>query len=191
MGLAASFIPLVEPAGLIHDIGWFVLEQACLRALGGDLVMTVNISLVQFRSPKLAAQVSDILRKIDLPPGLLELEVTESLLIEDAAAAKTALKAMRAIWVGVVLDYFRTGFSILSYLYDFPFSKLKIDRRFMQALRADENAVAVIAAILSLARNLNLDVMAEGNKTPAQLAFLQEQCCHLAQRFCWECRVCM
>lgn len=181
----ATFIPLAEQAGLIHDIGGFVLEQACLRAAaaGGNLVMAVNISPAQFRAPKLAAQVSDILRKTGLPPGLLELEVTESLLIEDAQAAKTALKAMRAIGVGVALDDFGTGFSSLSYLCDFPFSKLKIDRRFVQALGADENAAAVIAAILSLARNLNLDVTAEGIETPAQLAFLQEQGCHLAQGF--------
>jgi diguanylate cyclase (GGDEF)-like protein len=181
----AVFIPLAEQAGLIHEIGGFVLAQACARAAaaGGNLVMAVNISPAQFRSPKLAAQVSDILRQTGLPPGLLELEVTESLLIENAEAAKLALKAMRAIGVGVALDDFGTGYSSLSYLCDFPFSKLKIDRRFVQALGRDENAAAVIAAILSLARNLNLDVTAEGIETPAQLAFLQEQGCHLAQGF--------
>jgi diguanylate cyclase (GGDEF)-like protein/PAS domain S-box-containing protein len=181
----ATFIPLAEQAGLIHEIGGFVLEQACRRAAaaGGNLIMAVNISPAQFRSPNLAPQITTILRKTGLTPGLLELEVTESLLIENAEAAKSALKAMRAIGVGVALDDFGTGFSSLSYLCDFPFSKLKIDRRFVNALGRDENAAAVITAILSLARNLNLDVTAEGIETPSQLAFLQEQGCHLAQGY--------
>jgi diguanylate cyclase (GGDEF)-like protein/PAS domain S-box-containing protein len=179
------FIPLAEQAGLIQELSGFVLEQACARAAaaGGNLVMAVNISPVQFRSARLAVQVAEILRKTGLAPGLLELEVTESLLIENAEAAKVALKAIRAIGVGVALDDFGTGYSSLSYLCDFPFSKLKIDKRFVQALGRDKNAAAVIAAIISLARNLSLDVTAEGIETPAQLAFLQEQGCHLAQGY--------
>ncbi len=183
----ATFIPLAESAGVIHEIGNFVLEAACAKAaasgLAGDHVMAVNLSPVQFRDKQLAPTISEILRRTGLNPALLELEVTESLLIEDAEAALASLKAMREIGVSVALDDFGTGFSSLSYLCDFPFTRLKIDKRFVHALGKDQNAEAVIAAILSLARNLKLEVTAEGVETAEQLSILQELGCHLVQGF--------
>jgi diguanylate cyclase (GGDEF)-like protein/PAS domain S-box-containing protein len=182
----STFIPLAESAGVIHDIGNFVMEAASARAaanLGGDYVIAVNLSPVQFRDKQLAPKISEILRRTGLKPSLLELEVTESLLIEDAEAALASLKATREIGVRVALDDFGTGYSSLSYLCDFPFTRLKIDKRFVHALGKDQNAEAVITAILSLARSLKLEVTSEGVETLAQLSILKELGCELVQGF--------
>ncbi len=179
------FIPLAEEAGVIHEVGAFVLETACAKAAaaGETYVMAVNLSPLQFRDPQLAPKVSEILRRTGLNPSLLELEVTESLLIDDAAAAQNSLKALRSIGVSVALDDFGTGYSSLSYLCDFPFTRLKIDKRFVQALGQDANADAIVTAIVALARNLKLEVTAEGVETVAQLTALQELGCNLVQGF--------
>jgi diguanylate cyclase (GGDEF)-like protein/PAS domain S-box-containing protein len=181
----ADFIPLADQLGLIHELGGYVLETACVAAARAapDWVMAVNLSPVQFRDPQLPLRIANVLKKTGLAPGQLELEVTESLLIDNAAAARAALTAIRALGVGVALDDFGTGFSSLSYLSDFPFSRLKIDQRFVQAVGREPNAEAIICAIMSLAQSLNLQVTAEGVETPAQLAFLQAHGCHLVQGF--------
>jgi len=181
----ADFIPVAEQLGLIHELGGFVLETACAEAMRVETayVMAVNLSPVQFRDPQLPQRIGHILKKTGLAPGQLELEVTESLLIDNAAAARAALTAIRQMGVAVALDDFGTGFSSLSYLSDFPFSRLKIDKRFVQALGREPNAEAIICAIISLAQSLNLQVTAEGVETPGQLAFLQEHGCHLVQGF--------
>jgi len=182
----STFIPLAESAGVIHDIGNFVMEAASARAaigLAGEFVIAVNLSPVQFRDKQLAPKISEILRRTGLNPANLELEVTESLLIEDAEAARASLNAMREIGVSVALDDFGTGYSSLSYLCDFPFTRLKIDKRFVHALGKGQNAEAVITAILSLARNLKLEVTCEGVETAAQLSILQELGCELVQGF--------
>ncbi len=180
-----EFIPAAEQAGLIHELGGFVLETACaaLSATGREIGIAVNLSPLQFRDPQLPQRISNILKKTNLVPAQLELEVTEGLLIDNAAAARAALTAIRDIGVSVALDDFGTGFSSLSYLSDFPFTKLKIDKRFTQALGREPNAEAIICAILSLAHSLRLTVTAEGVETQGQLAFLQEQGCHLVQGF--------
>jgi len=180
-----EFIPAAEQAGLIHELGAFVLETACTEAAnaGRDITMAVNLSPLQFRDPQLPQRITTVLRKTGLAPAQLELEVTESLLIDNAAAARAALTAIRDIGVSVALDDFGTGFSSLSYLSDFPFTKLKIDKRFTQALGREPNAEAIICAILSLANSLRLKVTAEGVETQGQLAFLQEQGCQLVQGF--------
>ena len=179
------FIPLAEQAGLIHEIGSYVLEAACAEAVsvGGDFTMAVNISPLQFRDVNLPGRITAILRKTGLPASRLELEVTESVLIDNKAAAAAALKALRAIGVSVALDDFGTGYSSLSYLCDFPFARLKIDKRFIQALGTDPNANAIVAAILALANNLNLKVTAEGVETEAQLAYLRQTDCEHVQGF--------
>jgi diguanylate cyclase (GGDEF)-like protein/PAS domain S-box-containing protein len=181
----STFIPLAEQAGVIHDIGGFVLETACAKAAasGGTYVMAVNLSPLQFRDPQLAPKISEILRRTGLNPSLLELEVTESLLIDDAAAAQASLKKLREIGVSVALDDFGTGYSSLSYLCDFPFTRLKIDKRFVQVLGQDSNADAIVTAIVALARNLKLEVTAEGVETAAQLNALQELGCNLVQGY--------
>jgi diguanylate cyclase (GGDEF)-like protein/PAS domain S-box-containing protein len=179
------FIPLAEQAGLIHEIGSFVLETACAEAasIGGDCRMAVNLSPLQFRDPNLPGRISAILRKTGLAAARLELEVTESVLIDNKAAAAQALRSLRAIGCSVALDDFGTGYSSLSYLCDFPFARLKIDKHFIQALGTDPNADAVVTAILALAKNLKLEVTAEGVETEAQLAFLRQTECQLLQGF--------
>jgi EAL domain-containing protein (putative c-di-GMP-specific phosphodiesterase class I) len=179
------FIPLAEQAGLIHEIGAHVLENACAEAVlrTPGLKIAVNLSPLQFRDPDLPARITAILRKTGLNPALLELEVTESLLIENAAAASMALQALRDIGVSVALDDFGTGYSSLSYLCDYPFARLKIDKRFIQALGTDANADAIVVAILALANNLKLDVTAEGVETEAQLEFLKKAGCSLVQGY--------
>ncbi len=179
------FIPLAEQAGLIHEIGSYVLEAACAEAVsvGGDFTMAVNISPLQFRDVNLPGRITAILRKTGLPASRLELEVTESVLIDNKAAAAAALNALRAIGVSVALDDFGTGYSSLSYLCDFPFARLKIDKRFIQALGTDPNANAIVAAILALANNLKLKVTAEGVETEAQLAYLRQTDCEHVQGF--------
>jgi diguanylate cyclase (GGDEF)-like protein/PAS domain S-box-containing protein len=181
----ADFIPIAEQIGLIYELGGFVLETACQEAAraGKDWVMAVNLSPLQFRDPQLPLRIGNILKKTGLRPARLELEVTESLLIDNAAAARTALTAIRDLGVSVALDDFGTGYSSLSYLSDFPFNRLKIDQHFVQGLGRDANAEAIIAAILSLAKTLNLDVTAEGVETPAQLAYMHEHGCQLVQGF--------
>ncbi len=181
----AMFIPLAEQAGLIHEIGSYVLEAACAEAVsvGGDFMMAVNISPLQFRDVNLPGRITAVLRKTGLPASRLELEVTESVLIDNKAAAAQALKALRAIGVSVALDDFGTGYSSLSYLCDFPFARLKIDKRFIQALGTDPNANAIVAAILALANNLKLKVTAEGVETEAQLAYLKQTDCEHVQGF--------
>jgi diguanylate cyclase (GGDEF)-like protein/PAS domain S-box-containing protein len=186
----ADFIPLAEQAGLIYELGGFVLETACAEAARAgkaradkDWVMAVNLSPLQFRDPQLPLRIQNILKKTGLKPSQLELEVTESLLIDNEEAARTALSAIRDIGVSVALDDFGTGYSSLSYLSNFPFNRLKIDKHFVQGLGRDPNAEAIITAILSLAKSLNLAVTAEGVETPGQLAYLQEHGCHLVQGF--------
>jgi diguanylate cyclase (GGDEF)-like protein/PAS domain S-box-containing protein len=180
-----DFIPLAEQSGLIYELGGFVLETACTEAARAakDWVMAVNLSPLQFRDPQLPMRIGNILKKTGLKPAQLELEVTESLLIDNADAAREALAAIRKIGVSVALDDFGTGFSSLSYLSDFPFTRLKIDKHFVQTLGRDSNAEAIISAILSLAHTLQLEVTAEGVETPGQLAYLQEHGCHLVQGF--------
>jgi len=182
---AADFIPLAEELGLIHELGGHVLETACGEAARAEKnwLMAVNLSQVQFRDPQLPLRISNILKKTGLAPGQLELDVAESLLLDNTEAARAALTAIRDLGVAVALDDFGTGFSSLSYLSDFPFTRLKIDKRFVQALGREPNAEAIICAIMSLAQSLALTVTAEGVETPGQLAFLQEQGCQLVQGF--------
>ncbi len=179
------FIPLAEQAGLIHDIGNFVLESACTEAKqrGGHLKMAVNLSPLQFRDINLPAEITAILQHTGLPPGQLELEVTERLLVDNATAAAAALKELRAIGVSLSLDDFGTGYSSVSYLCDYPFARLKIDKRFIQGIGQDDNADAIISAILALAANLKLEVTAKGVETDAQLAYLRNHGCHQLQGF--------
>jgi diguanylate cyclase (GGDEF)-like protein/PAS domain S-box-containing protein len=176
------FIPVADAAGLSQEIGCFVLERACAEAQGaGGVRMAVNISAMQLRDPKLPARISAILRKTGLKPGLLEIEVAEGLLIGDRAAAVVALQGLQGIGVGIVLDNFGTGASTLSSLCDLPFSRLKIDRRFVGKLGADANADAIVNTILTLAGNLRLEVTAVGVESAVQLEYLRRHGCHCAQ----------
>ena len=173
----ADFIPLAEESGLIVPLGRLVLDIACAEAASWSQPhrIAVNISPAQLRAGNLVATVTDVLARTGLPPSRLELEVTESLLIEDTEATLTTLSALKALGLRIVLDDFGTGYSSLSYLRRFPFDKLKIDRSFIQALGENDEAMAIVRAIVALADSLTLDVTAEGVETETQLRLLQEE----------------
>ncbi len=173
----ADFIPLAEESGLIIPLGRLVLETACAEAASWPQPhrIAVNISPAQLRAGNIVATVTDVLAKTGLSPTRLELEVTESLLIEDTEATLATLTALKALGLRIVLDDFGTGYSSLSYLRRFPFDKLKIDRSFIQALGENDEAMAIVRAIVALANSLTLDVTAEGVETETQLRLLQKE----------------
>ena len=173
----ADFIPLAEESGLIVPLGRLVLDIACAEAASWSQPhrIAVNISPAQLRAGNLVATVTEVLARTGLPPSRLELEVTESLLIEDTEATLATLSALKALGLRIVLDDFGTGYSSLSYLRRFPFDKLKIDRSFIQALGENDEAMAIVRAIVALANSLTLDVTAEGVETETQLRLLQKE----------------
>ena len=176
------FIPLAEEFGAILPIGRWVLETACREAASWaePHTIAVNLSPAQFKNQDLAAQVADILARSGLPPHRLELEITEGVLIEDAARALAVLSALKTLGVHIALDDFGTGYSSLSYLRRFPVDRLKIDRSFVAELGTDPDAEAIVACILAMARSLRLAVTAEGVETELQLSMLKQmQCQHL------------
>ncbi len=180
-----QFIPLAEESGLIVPLGGLVLDIACTEAASWPLphLVAVNVSPEQLRAGDLVATVADCLARTGLAPERLELEVTESILIEDAKGALATLNALKGLGLRIVLDDFGTGYSSLSYLQRFPFDKLKIDRSFVQSLGQDHEATAIVRAILALAQSLDLDVTAEGVETGEQLRLLQALSCTQIQGY--------
>ena len=179
------FIPLAETSGLIVPLGSWVLEQACLAAAAWSTrcAVAVNLSPAQFRSGHLISQIERTLSRTGLAPDRLELEVTESLLIEDIDQVLESLRAIKRLGVRVALDDFGTGYSSLSYLRRFPFDKVKIDRSFIHAMAEDEASRSIVDAIISLGHSLRLRVTAEGIETERQLAMLRAGGCDEAQGF--------
>lgn len=180
-----DFIPLAEETGLIIPIGEWVLREACQQAVTwpGDIRVAVNVSPVQFRNTGLNAIVLQALSHAGLAPGRLELEITESLFIENVEATLASLHALRAIGVRVALDDFGTGYSSLSYLRAFPFDKLKIDRSFIVDLLTKEGSTAIIRSITALADALGMETTAEGVEEVAQVDVLREQGCSSIQGY--------
>ena len=185
----ATFIPLAEETGLIMPIGEMVLRQACRQlkrwhqAGYSSLTMSVNLSAVQFRQPDLNARVSTILSDEELDPDKLELELTETCIMQDAEAALQTLTQLKAQGIGISIDDFGTGYSSLIYLRRFPIDTLKIDRAFTQDMVTSADAQAIIAAIIAMAEALKLNVIAEGVETEEQMALLLKQKCFHAQGF--------
>ena len=171
------FIPLAENLGLIAEIGRWALREACREAAGWpqdrNLHVAVNISSHQFRSGRLVDDVLNALQSSGLPPERLELEITESLLLQDCSRPLETLEALRRHGVHLSLDDFGTGYSSLAYLKRFPLQTLKIDRCFIQDMTQDTNARALVKAIISMARALELQIVAEGVEDAAQLEFLR------------------
>jgi diguanylate cyclase (GGDEF)-like protein len=164
------FIPIAEATGLIVPLGAWVLRTACAEAAGwaGGLKAAVNLSAIQVKEAGLVATVAEALATSGLPPHRLELEVTESLLIQDAAGAARVMAGLQALGVTIALDDFGTGWSSLAYLRRFPFDELKIDRMFLRDLDADPRVEALVTAILGLGRGLGIRVVAEGVETQEQ-----------------------
>ena len=174
-----DFIPLAEECGLIDAIGAWVLQRACRdaarwRAHGLDLRVAVNLSPMQFRAHDLIGTVRAALAASAMPASHLELEITENALMADDAATHGTLGALRELGIGIALDDFGTGYSSLSYLKRLPLCRLKIDRSFIHGLPDDADNLAIVHAILALARHLGFSITAEGVETAAQAALLGE-----------------
>jgi diguanylate cyclase (GGDEF)-like protein/PAS domain S-box-containing protein len=180
-----DIILVAEESGLITNLGLWVLEQACSKAAlwAGPLRVAVNMSAAQFRDDMLADRIAAILDRTGLPAARLELEVTESLYIDNIAGALATLHALRRTGVKIALDDFGTGYSSLSYLRSFPFDKIKIDRSFVQALTADASALSLVQTIVAMGHNLDLLVTAEGVETEHQLNLLRQEGCDEVQGF--------
>ncbi|OSI40641.1 putative bifunctional diguanylate cyclase/phosphodiesterase, partial [Bradyrhizobium canariense] len=180
-----SFIPLAEETGLIIQLGDFVLRSACTDAATwpDDVDVAVNLSPVQFRNPNLIASVTEALALSGLDARRLELEITESVLLQNSEATLTTLHELRAMGVRISLDDFGTGYSSLSYLRSFPFDKIKIDRSFVSELATREDSMAIIRAVTGLGRSLGIVTTAEGVENDGQLELLRREGCTQAQGY--------
>ena len=188
--LPQEFIPIAEETGLIVPIDQWVLLQACNQMkqwheLYGNhsLVVAVNFSSRQFLQPDLVANIRQVLEETGLEPKSLTLEMTESLVMENAESSIALLKQLRELNVRVGIDDFGTGYSSLSYLHQFPIDTLKIDRSFINQMGAQEENLLIVRTIINLAHNLAADVIAEGVETSEQLQLLRDLGCEYAQGF--------
>ena len=181
----ADFIPLAEECGLIVPLGAWVLQAACHEAVSWPEPwrVAVNVSPRQFSTGDLVATVREVLDRTGLDPARLEIEITETLLITDSDAALRTLQNLKRLGVRIVLDDFGTGYSSLSYLQRFPFDKVKIDRSFVTGLVTNDNARAIVNAILAMSHQLHLEVTAEGVEQEAQLSILRSSHCDQIQGF--------
>lgn len=184
-----SFIPLAEETGLIVPLGDWVLEQACAQAVAWQakglppLRLAVNVSGRQFRTPGFIDGVARVLVNSGLAPHLLDLELTETVIMADAQENIQALQRLKELGVKVTVDDFGTGYSSLSYLKRFPLDTLKIDRSFLVGVPGDPDHVAIATAIIAMARSLRLSLVAEGIETEAQLAFIRDGGCQEFQGY--------
>ena len=181
----AQFIPLAEECGLIMPLGAWVMRRACADAATwpGDKLVAVNLSPAQFRHADLAKEILNILKETGLAPSRLELEVTESLLIDDPDRVLATLMTLKDAGVRISLDDFGTGYSSLSYLQRFPFDKIKIDRSFVSQMEKNADSMSIIRAVIALGKSLRIKITAEGVETEAQLGLLQQENCDLVQGY--------
>lgn len=184
-----EFIPVAEETGLIVPIGQWVLRQACKQIKTwsglpfGDIAVSVNISSHQFRSDSLIDDVLGAALSAGIDPASLELEITESVLLQDVENTLVALNTLKGAGISLSVDDFGTGYSSLSYLKRFPIDTLKIDQSFVKDLHTDQDDAAICAAILAMAQQLGLNVVAEGVETKEQLEFLRHHGCHQIQGY--------
>lgn len=185
----ARFIPLAEETGLIYPLGEWVLQQACRQGAiwqkteASPLCVAVNLSAKQFHQPDLAKNIKKILRETGLSPHLLELEITESVFLENMEAAIEALTELKKLGVQFSIDDFGTGYSSLSYLKKLPIDRIKIAQEFVRDIDTDEGDKAIIKATIAMAKSLGLKLIAEGVENHQQLAFLLLHGCHAMQGY--------
>jgi diguanylate cyclase (GGDEF)-like protein len=183
-----EFIPVAEASGFIVAIGDWVLEQAVQQAAawhaeGLDMPVSINVSALQFQQTDFVQRVAGALQRAALPAHLLELELTESILVRDAEEALARLQGLAHLGVLMAIDDFGTGYSSLAYLKRFPIERLKIDRSFVRGLPADDSDAGIVRAIVQMAASLGMQVIAEGVETEAQRRFLQGTGCNAFQGF--------
>ena len=181
----ASFIPLAEETGLIVAIGEWVLREACATAAcwPGDIRVAVNLSAVQFNCRDLVGVVAAALHDARLPPERLELEITETVMLQDTDATLAIMHQLRALGAGIAMDDFGTGYSSLSYLRRFPFDRIKIDQSFVRELSSRPDCGAIVRAVTGLSRELGMATTAEGVETQAQLDQLSDAGCTEVQGY--------
>jgi len=185
----AQFVPIAEECGLIVPIGRWVLRQACEQLIawqraGLEVVpVSVNISALEFRHPQFIDEVAKVLTETAIDPRLLELELTESVLMHDAETSARALEALKHMGIQLAIDDFGTGYSSLSYLRRFPISTLKIDQSFVRDIETDADNATIVGAVIGMGRNLKQRVIAEGVETAVQLSFLRRERCDEGQGF--------
>jgi EAL domain-containing protein (putative c-di-GMP-specific phosphodiesterase class I) len=184
-----DFVPIAEDCGLMVPIGRWVLREACRQARAWidegrpPMAVAVNISAGEFRDPRFLEHVREALRDTRLEARCLELELTESSLIQHAESTALLLQALRDLGVQVAIDDFGTGYSSLSYLRKFPINVLKVDQSFVQEISADPAGNSIVCAVISMGRSLGHRVVAEGVETQEQLAFLRSQQCGEGQGY--------
>lgn len=185
----AEFIPLAEETGLIIQIGEWVLLSACAQAASwlaagfSPFTISVNLSARQLSDPELKARIVQILETTGLEPANLELEMTESALVENATVAGATLNELKALGIRIAIDDFGTGYATLGYLKQFAFDSLKIDRIFVRNANEDAQNAAITTAVILLGHSLKMTVIAEGVETEAELAFLKEHQCDIMQGY--------
>ena len=184
------FIPVAEDSGhLMVSIGHWVIEKACAQARAWldaghpPVRISVNVSIAQLRNKEFPSNVEKLLQRYRLPPDLLQIELTESIIMSDIAGATERVKSIRDLGVHIAIDDFGTGYSSLSYLKDLPVHELKIDQSFVQNIRTDVNSAAIVQAIIRMAQSLKLRVIAEGVETQEALDFLVQNGCEGAQGY--------
>lgn len=178
-----QFIPIAEEQGLINELGDRLLRQACLdaRTWPGDMILAINISATQLRDATTGARILAILAEADFKPERLELEITETALLEQINVAQNVIQQLREAGVRIALDDFGTGYATLSQLLAFRIDRLKIDRRFVSRLGKEENSAIIVRAILGLANEFGLATTAEGIEDLEQLAALKAIGCTAGQ----------
>ena len=181
----SEFIPIAEETGQIVPIGAWALRTACLEAARWppEIEIAVNLSPVQFKRGQVLSMVQDALAASGLDPARLELEITESVLLENSGDRLALLHQLRALGIRIALDDFGTGYSSLSYLRSFPFNKIKIDQSFIREIDTDRQSAAIVGAVVGLGRSLGMTTVAEGVETPRQLATVRDHGCTKVQGY--------
>ncbi len=178
-----QFIPIAEESGLIVAIGRWILQEGCRQAKEwreagfAPIRIAINVSAVELRAKEFVTGVREVLTETGLEPRYLELELTETFLMQDTRSTAEVLRALKGVGVRIALDDFGTGYSSLSYMKRFPVDTLKIDKSFVQCVTSDPVDAGIVSAVITMGKSLHMRVVAEGHRDDEQLAFLQRHSC--------------